>query len=133
HLVIVRDFRGSVLRKFVDAEGRIDAILTDLEWINAAEALCAESGFVAMLLHVPGKHPDALEVDVRIVARSSFSNDVPVDLAGDRVLNSIERLHRSVRVFLAVLRNVGGNIEFECVCENPADFGWLWPHFEPDV
>ena len=86
-----------------------------------------------MLLHVPGKHPDALEVDVRIVARSSFSNDVPVDLAGDRVLNSIERLHRSVRVFLAVLRNVGGNIEFECVCENPADFGWLWPHFEPDV
>ena len=64
-----------------------------------------------MLLHIPGKDANALEVNIGISARFAFTDDVPVDLTRQRILYAIDRFDRRVDVTFTVLRNLTGDVE----------------------
>ena len=66
-----------------------------------------------MFLHVPCENADTLEVHIGIMAGPAFTDDVPIDLACYRILNAIDNLHRSIRIFFAVLRNVAWDIKLD--------------------
>ena len=75
-----------------------------------------------MFFQIPRKNADAFEVHVWIVARLAFADDVPVDLTRYRILNTVNDFHRGIRVFFAVLRHIGGNVELDRAGQNPTDF-----------
>src|SRR5438093_12656711 len=61
-----------------------------------------------MLFQIPREHADPAKVDVRIGSGFAFSNDIPVDLAGEGVLHPVDCLDSGIDVALAVLSNIGG-------------------------
>src|SRR5438128_7502035 len=102
----MRDLCGAVFIQFVYAKSGVSAVLTDLQWIDTAQALHPEGRFVTVPFHIPGKYSDAFEVDVRVVAGPAFADNVPIHLSGNGILHSIDHFDSGIGVFLAVLRDI---------------------------
>src|SRR5262249_40061382 len=92
----VADFSRAVLGQFVNTKPRIHTVLSYLERIDSPHAFSSKCGLVAMLLHIPRKHPHALKVDIRVGRRLAFTNDVPRDLTRQRVLYPVDHLNGPV-------------------------------------
>src|SRR5262249_12103205 len=105
----------------------------DLQRVHAAHSLGAESGLVPVLLHVPGKDADAVEIDTGVGEGLALADDVPVDLARNGILDARDRFDGGVDVIFRVLRDVGRDVKFQGSRKDPADFSGLGTHFKPYV